>query len=133
VPIRVTLDRVSDENSPKPYGKLNNVSLGGLAFISSKPLPRGKSVEVCFPLLDEHKSLVGQVVWNKKIDKGYEIGLEFDDPDELYRLRMIEQVCHIEHYRVEVAQCEGRLLNSEEAAREWIKRYAGEFPAIKSE
>jgi hypothetical protein len=42
---------------------------------------------------------------------------------------MIEQICHIEHYRKEVKLAEGRELSSEEAADEWIKRYAGDFPA----
>ncbi len=132
VPIQVSLDRVPDEDDKHPYDKLHNVSLGGLAFISPQKLPNGKTVKICFPLLDEHRSLVGQVVWNKKIKQGYEIGLEFDDPQELYRLRMIEQICHIEHYRVEVAQCEGRLLSSEEAANEWIARYASDFPPLKN-
>ena len=43
---------------------------------------------------------------------------------------MIEQICHIEHYRHEIEQVEGRKLNSEEAAREWIQRYASEFPVF---
>jgi hypothetical protein len=41
---------------------------------------------------------------------------------------MIEQICHIEHYRKEVKLVEGRELSSEEAADEWITRYAGDFP-----
>jgi hypothetical protein len=130
VPIQVTLDWMSDDITLQPFDKLNNVSLGGLAFVSPEPMPEGKTVKVCFPLLDQNRSLTGQVVWNKKLKKGFEIGLQFDDPDELYRLRMIEQICHIEHYRAEIKQREGRQLNSEEAAKEWIKRYAGEFPTL---
>jgi len=40
---------------------------------------------------------------------------------------MIEQLCHIERYRWKVQKEEGRLLTSEEAAVEWISRYAGVF------
>ena len=43
---------------------------------------------------------------------------------------MIEQICHIEHYRAEVEGKEGRELSSQEAAKEWISSYAGDFPAI---
>ena len=43
---------------------------------------------------------------------------------------MIEQVCHIEHYRKEVMLREGRELSAQEAAREWISKYAGDFPAL---
>jgi hypothetical protein len=37
---------------------------------------------------------------------------------------MVEQVCHIEHYRKEVMVCEGRQLTSEDAAKEWVAKYA---------
>ena len=50
--------------------------------------------------------------------------------DELFRLRMIEQICHIEHYRNEMLKQQGRELSIEEAAQEWISRYAGEFPSL---
>jgi hypothetical protein len=41
---------------------------------------------------------------------------------------MVEQICHIERYRNDVAQREGRQLTAEEAALEWISRYASSFP-----
>jgi hypothetical protein len=37
---------------------------------------------------------------------------------------------HIEHYRKEVERLEGRALTSQEAAGEWISKYAGDFPAL---
>jgi hypothetical protein len=43
---------------------------------------------------------------------------------------MIEQICHIEHYRQEVLRVEGRKLSSKEAASEWISKYARDFPAL---
>ena len=119
-----------DDYSP-PRELLHNVSLGGLAFVSTQTLPKGKTVKIRFPLLDKHRSLSGRVVWSRPVKQGFEIGLQFDDPDELYRLRMIEQICHIEHYRTEIAIIEGREITSEEAAQEWITRYAGEFPSLK--
>lgn len=45
-------------------------------------------------------------------------------------MRMIEQICHIEHYRKEVERQEGRRLSSQDAADEWISRYAGDFPEL---
>lgn len=124
---------VPDDLDNSSVEKLNNVSLGGLAFLSPYTLAKGQQVDVCFPLLNEHRSLTGQVKWSKKHQKGFEIGIQFDDPDELYRLRMIEQICHIEHYRSEIEQQEGRSLSIEEAADEWIKRFAGEFPSLNDD
>lgn len=44
---------------------------------------------------------------------------------------MVEQLCHIEHYKAEVLAREGRQLDGEQAAREWIRKFAHGFPAIE--
>jgi hypothetical protein len=134
VPLKVSLGWV-DENDVTihPCDNLDNVSLGGLAFKSPQAIPNGQPVKISFPLLNKDHVLTGLVVWNKKSTKGFEIGLEFDDPNELFRLRMIEQICHIEHYRAEVKQHQGRQLTSEQAAKEWIKLYAADFPNLKND
>jgi hypothetical protein len=41
---------------------------------------------------------------------------------------MVEQVCHIETYRRTVAGTEGRELSAEQAALEWIAKFAASFP-----
>jgi hypothetical protein len=41
---------------------------------------------------------------------------------------MVEQVCHIEQYKADVLKKEGRELTGEEAAKEWILKYAKDFP-----
>ncbi|WP_300318347.1 hypothetical protein [Accumulibacter sp.] len=45
---------------------------------------------------------------------------------------MVEQIQHIEHYRQEVLLVEGRTLDGDSAALEWISRYAALFPSIES-
>ncbi len=130
VPIQVTLDWAEDENDETVDQTITNVSLGGLAFISHKPLELLERVRVCIPVLNQDNFLVGNVVWCEKSGSGYEIGIEFEKSKDVYRLRMIEQICHIEHYRKEIARVEGRELNAQEAAKEWITKYAGDFPPI---
>jgi hypothetical protein len=44
---------------------------------------------------------------------------------------MVEQVCHIEHYRNEVLALEGRRLSTKQAAEEWIKKYSASFPNLQ--
>jgi hypothetical protein len=85
---------------------------------------------VRFPLLDKETRIDGKVVWCNKTTKGYEVGLEFDDPAEVERLKMIEQIRQIENFRSDMEQQDGRKLSSEQAAREWINKYAGEFSAL---
>ncbi len=130
VPIQVTLDFAEDENDETVDQTITNVSLGGLAFISQKPLELLERVRICIPVLNQDNYLVGNVVWCEKVGGGYEIGIEFEKSKDVFRLRMIEQICHIEHYRKEVEESEGRELNAQEAAKEWISKFAGEFPAL---
>jgi len=130
VPIEVSLDWAEDENDETVDQTITNVSLGGLAFVSHKPIELLERVRICIPVLNEENYLVGNVVWCEKAGSGYEIGIEFEKSRDAFRLRMIEQICHIEHYRKEIARLEGRELNPQEAAKEWITKYAGEFPAL---
>ena len=130
MPIQVTLDWVEDENDETVDQTITNVSLGGLAFMSQQPLEVLQRVRVCIPLLQQDNHLVGNVVWCEKSGKGYEVGIEFEKSRDVFRLRMIEQICHIEHYRKEVERLEGRALSAQEAAGEWISKYAGDFPAL---
>ncbi len=130
VPIEVTLDWAEDENDETVDQTITNVSLGGLAFVSHKPLELLERVRICIPVLNEENYLVGNVVWCEKVGSGYEIGIEFEKSRDAFRLRMIEQICHIEHYRKEIEKREGRELNPQEAAKEWIAKFADEFPAL---
>ena len=132
VPIQVSNNWVEDEDDETLDQTITNVSLGGLAFVSPKPLEVLERVRVCIPILERDNTLIGNVVWCEKSDSGdeFEIGIEFEKSRDAFRLRMIEQVCHIEHYRKEVMQSEGRELSAQEAAREWILKYAGDFPAL---
>ena len=127
VPIQVILDGVEDNEGDDT---LTNISLGGLSFVSQQPVKVFQRVRVCIPIIKEDNFIEGQVVWCEKARNGYEIGLEFDSSKEVFRLRMIEQICHIEHYRTEVERQEGRKLSTDEAAKEWISQYAGDFPAL---
>jgi hypothetical protein len=132
VPIQVSNSRVEDEDDGTLDQTITNVSLGGLAFVSPKPLEILDRVRVCIPILERDNTLIGNVVWCEKCasGSGFEIGIEFEKARDAFRLRMIEQVCHIEHYRKEVMLREGRQLSAQEAAREWISKYAGDFPAL---
>ena len=130
MPLQVTLEWTEDENDETIDQTITNVSLGGLAFLSQQPLEVLQRVRICIPLLQQDNHLVGIVVWCEKSGESYEIGIEFEKSRDVFRLRMIEQICHIEHYRKEVERLEGRELSAHEAAGEWISKYAGDFPAL---
>ena len=127
IPVEVSLDY---HRYQAQGDEISNVSLGGLCFIANDRLDINESIQVRFPLLDQEKLIDGKVVLCHKTGKGYEVGLEFDDPDEVERLKTIEQIRDIENYRESRAQQGQPKLSSEQAAREWVKQYAGEFSAL---
>tara|TARA_R110002096_G_scaffold71973_3_gene171623 strand:+ start:599 stop:1036 length:438 start_codon:yes stop_codon:yes gene_type:complete len=130
VPIQVASEWTEYNIDESADDTLSNVGLGGLSFISRSALETGQRVRVCIPILDQENYIVGNVVWCEKSAKGFEIGLKFESSEDVFRLRMVEQICHIEHYRKEVARNEGRELTTQQAASEWISRFASDFPAI---
>lgn len=124
IPLEVTL---SDQSAHRE-DQLNNVSVGGLSFHSAARLMPGDRVTIRIPLLGDAVQFDGRVVWCNPLRGAYEIGVTFLDSEQAFRTRMVEQLCHIEHYRSEVLEREGRRLSSEEAAAEWIAKYAEGFP-----
>jgi len=108
---------------------LSNVSYSGVSCLSTDPMESGRTVKMKINCVNPHFEITGNIVWCRKKDNLYEVGIEFIvSKDKVFLLRMIEQICHIEHYRNEVLYNDGRKLNSEEAAEEWIGKYANEFP-----
>ena len=108
---------------------LNDVSSGGISCLSSEPIEKGTTVKMKIECVNPDFEIIGKAVWCRMQNGAYEIGIEFIvSKDEIFLLRMVEQICHIEHYRNEVLQKEGRKLNGEDAAGEWIGKYAGSFP-----
>ena len=129
IPIEVSQDHTPVKLIDSEDETITNVSLGGLSFIATERLDIDEEIMVRFPVLRQDTELGGKVVWCEKTHRGYEVGLEFDNPKEIDRLKLIEHICHIEHYRKEIEIREGREINCEQAAREWVSRFADNFSA----
>lgn len=106
----------------------HNLGLGGLAFHCEREIDPGSVIALSIPVVRPVFSTSARVVWCRAGQRGYELGVEFLDPDDAFRARMVEQVCHIEEYRQAVQREEGRLISSEQAAMEWIEKHAAQFP-----
>ncbi len=107
-----------------------NISLGGISFIANDRLDIAETIAVNFPLFEQEESIRGRVIWCEKTRRGYEVGLEFDNPEDVERLKIIEYTLEIERYQQELASQQGRQLSALEASREWASRFAGEFSAL---
>ncbi|MDH5571585.1 MAG: PilZ domain-containing protein [Gammaproteobacteria bacterium] len=127
-PSGIPIDVVVSESPELGQKYLHDISNGGLCFDSRTRLANGRDILIRVYVRKEPVEIRGHVVWCHRSQTGYEIGVVFHGADEAYRARMVEQVCHIEQYRQQLLKTEGRELTSEEAAREWISKYAPEFP-----
>lgn len=110
-----------------PKQRLNNISLGGVACNSSRAFRRGTAVELRIPLFGEQARYPGLVAWCRKQEGDYLVGIAFVDEDTLFRARMVEQVCQIEHYRQQRERVSGCSLPIETVAQEWITQHAADF------
>ncbi len=108
--------------------RLRDVGHGGLSFKASRGLEPGEMIEVRIAVSNPPTELAAQVVWCQPTHDGYDVGVQFLGGDDAFRARMVEQVCHIRHYRRQVWLDERRLLSNREAALEWISKHAAAFP-----
>lgn len=109
---------------------LNNVSAGGLSFSSPHELRPGTCITLRICDVEPHFQAHAQVAWCRREGDFFVIGVSFTESSDLFRVRMVEQVCHIEQYKARVLAAEGRHLDGEQAAREWIQKFAHKFPRL---
>ena len=124
VPLEV--DRVGDSEPLTEEGV--NVSYGGLAFLSTACPAVGDVLKLRIPTVEPAFEARARVAWCRPEGRRFLVGVQFLDSTAAFRSRMVQQVCSIENYRNEVERKEGRTLDTQEAAAEWIARYAGRFP-----
>jgi Tfp pilus assembly protein PilZ len=124
IPIKI----IKNESGDCYRQPLQDISIGGLRCRFNEPLAVGTEIKIIIDLVKPVLEIPGTVVWCRAAETSYELGIEYRGEKDVYRLRMVEQICHIEHYRKEIQISEGRNISSEQAAREWIIKFAGEFP-----
>lgn len=114
---------------------IHDVSQGGLSFHSDSYIEPMQWLRLHIPICEEHFELDAQVRWCHPTGDGstFNIGVLFATAANAYSARMVEQVCHIEHYKKQILLEEGRALSGDEAAAEWIEKYATSFPKAQSD
>jgi hypothetical protein len=105
-----------------------NVGIGGLAFHATRSMEPGSLVTLRIAGVDPAFESQARIVWCRPRDDGFDLGVTFLTAEDAHRARMVEQVCYIERYKQTVLDTERRTLSSEEAAREWIAKFASAFP-----
>ena len=108
---------------------LKDICPGGLCFQTHDALLRGCVIQITIPVREPPFEATGTIVWCRRTNGHYQVGVQFSDENTEFSVRMVEQVCQIHHYQHEVLEKEGRFLSAEEAATEWVAKYARSFPS----
>ncbi|MCW8964201.1 MAG: PilZ domain-containing protein [Gammaproteobacteria bacterium] len=108
--------------------RMQNVSKTGLSFTSKTSITPGSNIRLQIAFSSLPIELTGTVMWCHDMDNYNEMGVKFSGEKTTYSMLMIEQLCLIEQYRQQVKETEGRDLNSKEACKEWIKKFAPDSP-----
>jgi len=99
----------------------------GLILNAQEPFSSGACIRISHPSLCPGSEIHAQVIWCRGQASGFQLAVEFRTEEDLYRVRMLEQLCHIKLYQVE-RQREGEKLSFDTAAAQWIAQYAAHFP-----
>jgi hypothetical protein len=110
-------------------GVAKDIGFGGICFRSDESVATNATITIYFPSVSGEQEVHARVVWcRQQPNRCWEIGAAFCEEYDHFRTRMVEQLFQIELYRRHVEDKEGRHLAMEDAAREWVQRYAASFP-----
>ncbi|MFZ6049440.1 PilZ domain-containing protein [Pseudomonas sp. CR3202] len=129
-PTEMPVELVPHKGEHLPLQRLHDISLGGVACNSSRAFRRGTALRLCIPLLGDQACYSGIVAWCRKQLREYIIGIAFTDEENMFRARMMEQICLIEQYRQQREAEAGEPLDAQAVAQEWIARHAAGFAPV---
>jgi len=103
----------------------------GLIFESEEHIPTGSTLEIHIPLRGELEQFRGKVVLVRQSGDCFEVGVWFPCRIDACRMRIVEQICHIEVYLQQKKYADGPYnLNRERGAAEWINQHAATVPSL---
>ena len=126
IPIRVDALPIQARSAHR----MKDVGLGGLSCRANSELDVGTLVEISIDVVSPPFHAEGRVAWCETRNGIHELGIQFTRQEDAFAARMVEQICYIEQYRNDVLLKEGRVIDSNTAAHEWIQQHAAGFPSL---
>ena len=89
-PIEVNIACAHGEETPS---RSSSSGVGGLAFMSKKEISPGTLVQIKipYPRIKSEFIIDAKVVWCRKRAHGVALGIEFQNEDDAFHVRMLEQ------------------------------------------
>src|SRR3989338_3970793 len=110
--------------------RCEEISQGGLSFWWDRRLGRGQFLIITIPVKEKSFRIRARVAYSLKDARTghFRTGVEFKDPESAFRARLAEETIEIIEYRKKVSIEKGFEVSEEQAAEEWIRRYAQGLP-----
>lgn len=105
---------------------LHNTALGGLAFVSVAAMNKVNGAQYETEYSGGNVNNLAEQCRAGPESAGYNVA-QVLSRDEMFRMRMESQCRQIKRYRLQVFRDSGRLLSVDDAALEWIARFAASF------
>jgi hypothetical protein len=102
---------------------------GGICFVTPTHVAPGNTIHVSLDTPRGAEELTVRVVWCEAEGGAWLIAARLLDDADACRARLAAQLCLIDAYRRTQRQ-QGRDLDEDTAAMEWISRYAHEVPEL---
>ncbi len=104
-PSHVPVSINSNSFGPDDLCSLRDISLGGMAFRSGNELKMGETVRATLPDLAPAFEVKGTVVWSRRVNGGFEVGVEFTESGNRPEIveKIVEEVAHLETCRLAAA------------------------------
>jgi len=102
----------------------------GLCFETNQYIKPDTLLEVTILIRGEVQTFTGRVILVRNKGELFEIGIWLTSRADASRIRMVEQICHIEAYLTHKRHHEGPFVSPERVAQEWISRFASRFPSF---
>ena|SRR3989338_7121548 len=131
-PISVPIALSSSDKKNEGRSHSLDVSLGGLSFVWPHRLSRGALVDVNITVKEKLFEIKSKVAYAKQDGETgqFRTGVCFTDYPSAFMARLAEEMLEIMEYRKNLRRELGREISEEDAAAEWIKRYADKFPGL---
>lgn len=129
VPIRLRLAERTEDISSESH----DLSLGGLNFSWPKKITRGTLLNISIPVKDKLFELRAKVVYCKEDRRSarFQTGVSFVDFPSAFKARLAEEVLEILEFQKKMASQLGHDVSEEEAASQWVRESASNFPNFK--
>lgn len=107
-----------------------DISQGGISFLWNASLSRGSKLSITIPVKDKRFQVYGRVAYcrpDRVHPKLYRTGVRFTDVDSAFKAKLAEETLEILSYQRRLSREEGYEVPVEDAARNWISKYAASF------